>query len=327
MKILLAQPIPLTGIELLQRQGYEVDIVDHKLSREELIKCIHNADALICATHKIDEEIISAGNKLKVISKLAVGFDDIDIKFAGQRGIVVANTPGVMAQAVAELAFAHMLSLVRRIGESDRYIRSGNFKDWSFNLMVGSELRGKALGVIGFGSIGQNLIPIAEGFGMKVLYNNQKGELDKFKDNRNVRFATLDVLLTNSDFVVTLLPLTDKTQHLITYAELSLMKPSAFIINVARGKIIKEDDLVRALKEKKIAGAGLDVYEFEPKVNEELLAMSNTVLTSHVGGATVESRANLSILAASNVMDVLEGRDCKNIVNKNYLKLPNSSII
>lgn len=318
MKVLIAQPIPASGVILL-KEHYEVEESDHVLSKEELVKAIHDKDALVCATNEIDKEIIAAGNKLKVISKLAVGFDNVDIKFAGERGIRVANAPGVLMQTVAEFVFAHILALARKLVESDDYVRSGKFKKWDFDLMVGSEIRGKTLGIVGFGAVGQHLVPMAKGFGMKVIYTNRQGEIEKFKDDLSVRFVKKDELLREADFVVLVVSLTSETKHFITYTELSTMKPTAFLINMSRGPVVKEADLVCALKDKKIAGAGLDVYELEPNVSKELLSMPNTVLTPHIGSATVDARTGLSLMAAQNVIAVLEGQECKNVVNREYL--------
>ena len=319
MKVLIAQPIPTAGIDLLKRH-YDVLESDHVLGREELITAIGDKDALVCAMHKIDAEVINAGKNLKIISKLAVGYDDIDIKFAGERGIMVTNAPGVLTQTVSELVFAHILALARRLPEADHYVRAGNFKQWSFDLMVGGEIKGKTLGIIGFGAIGQRLVPMAKGFGLKVVYSNQQGEIPEFENDADVKYATKDELLKVADFVVLLVSLTVETKHLITARELALMKTTAFLINLARGPVVNEADLVRALQDKTIAGAGLDVFEFEPNVSAELLAMPNTILTLHIGSATVEARAELSLKAARNVVDTLEGRGCENIVNREYLR-------
>ncbi len=319
MKILIAQPIPKVGVELLKKH-FSVEEADHMLSKEEMINAISDKDALVCAMHNVDAEIINAGKNLKVISQLGSGFNNIDIKLAGEKGIKVTNAPGVMMQTVAEFAFAHMLALTRKVAESDRYIRSGKFRTWDFSLMVGNELKGKILGVIGFGAIAKHLVPIAKGFGMEMLYNNQQGEVEDYKHDSSVQFSSKENLLQNSDFVLLLVPLNETTRHLMKYEQFCMMKPTAFFVNLARGKVVKEQDLIRALKEKKIAGAGLDVYEFEPEISKELLLFSNTVLTPHVGGATEESRANLSLIVAQNVISVLSGETCNNIVNTEFLE-------
>lgn len=321
MKVLVAQPIPTGGIEML-KEYYDVEQADHLLSKTELIRAITDADALVCTSFSvIDKEVIAAAKKLKVVSNLAIGYDNINLSAAGEKGVAVTNTPGVLSQTVAELVFVHILALARKIIEADKYVRAGLFKQWSFELMVGTELKGKTLGLIGFGSIGQNLVPIAKGFGMKILYTNQHGELDGFKGDSQISFAPRkEDVLKKADFVVLMVPLTPQTKHLITYTELALMKEKSFLINISRGSIVKEADLVRALKEKKIAGAGLDVYEFEPQVAEELLTMSNTVLTPHIGSATTEARTNLSRQTARNVITVLSGETCENIVNRQYLR-------
>ena len=319
MKVLVVQPLPKDGVELL-KQRYEVTEAQHVLSKEEIVRSIKDADAIVCSTNNlIDSQVIAAAKKAKVISNLGAGFNNIDIEAAGKRKIAVTNTPGVLGQTVAELVFGHILALSRKIVESDRYIRSGQFTSWNFELMVGMELRGKTLGVIGFGSVGQYLAPIAKGFGMRLIYTNRQGPLEKFRGDTEVQFVSKDYLLQNADVVVLLVPLNSETKHLISYAELSKMKPTAFLVNMARGPVVKESDLVRALQEKKIAGAGLDVFEFEPSVSQELIALPNTVVTPHIGSATREARSQLSLKAAYNVIAILEGKQCENIVNSQYL--------
>ncbi|MBI5401591.1 D-glycerate dehydrogenase [Candidatus Wolfebacteria bacterium] len=321
MKILIAQTIPKIGSDSLKKH-YEVLEADRILPKEELVDLIKDKDALICTPfHKIDSEILKAGKNLRVISTLSIGFEHIEIEAAGKLGIAVVNVPGLMTQTVAELVFAHILALARRVVEADNYIRSGKFQKWDFELMVGTELKGKTLGIIGFGSIGRCLVPIAKGFGMRVLYNNHHGEADNFKNDLAVRFAGLEELLRSADFIVLTVPLTNETMRLMDYEKFSMMKPSAFLVNASRGPVVKETDLIRALQEKKIAGAGLDVYEFEPKISEELLATNNTVLTPHIGGATTEARNLSSLKAAQNVIDILETGECENIVNREFLKL------
>lgn len=320
MKVLIAQKLPVVVVNPLVGK-YEVEEADHILSKSELIASVLDKDALVCTPFNvIDSEVLNATKNLKVIVTLSVGFEHIDIKTAGELGIIVANIPGTATQSVAELAFAHILALARRVAEADDYVRSGEFKEWNFDLMVGIELRGKILGVIGFGAIGQCLVPMARGFGMQVLYNNRRGEIENFKNDSLARLVDLDEIFKTSDFVVCTVTLTDETKHLVTYEKLSKMRQCAFLINVSRGPVVKESDLVRALKEKKIAGAGLDVYEFEPRISEELLKMRNVVLTPHIGSATRETRSGLVAKAAQLIIDALETGHCENIVNDEYFK-------
>jgi len=320
MNILISEPIPTAGIALL-KEKHDVTQADHVLSKQELIASIGSVDALICASTAVDAEVLVAAKKLKVISKLAVGYDNIDIEAAGKRNVTVTNAPGVLNQTVAEFAFAHILALARKVLLSDQYVRAGRFEQepWTFDLMVGTEISGKTVGIIGFGSIGRSMVPMARGFGMQVLYTNRKGEIDDYASDPGVQYADKEMLLRESDIVVLIVPLTAETEHMITAAELSLMKQTALLVNMARGKVIKESDLVDALKAGIIAGAGLDVFEFEPKVSKELFSMPNTILTPHVGSATEEARAQLSIKAAQNAIAVLTGEACENIVNQQYL--------
>ena len=255
-----------------------------------------------------------------MITNVAVGFDNIDLDAAAKKGIAVTNTPDVLTQSVAEFVFAHILGQSRRVIESDKYIREGGFTNWSMNLMLGGELKGKTIGVIGFGKIGQTLVSIAKGFGMNVVYNNRSGELDTYEGTSGVAYATVNELLASSHYVVLLTPLTDETRYLIQAEELKKMKSSAVLINMARGPVVKESDLVQALKQGEIAGAGLDVFEFEPAVSEELKRMDNVVLTPHIGSATHEARLRMVTCAATNAKQVLEGMDCLHVVNKELLE-------
>lgn len=305
MRVLVTQPIPEIGIHLLQARC-EVVYLKRRLSREEILDLATDADAIVCSvTDRIDQVVFDIASQLKVVSNVAVGYDNIDLMTASARGVVVTNTPNTLIDSVAEFVFAHILAVTRRIVESDRYVRTGQFTGWTLELMLGREIKGKTMGVIGFGRIGQALVPMARGFGMKILYANTHGEVEQYASNPEVQHASIDVVLREADYVVLLVPLSPQTRHLITYDRLTQMKRDAVLINMARGLVVREADLVRALSEKVIAGAGLDVYEFEPQVTKELLDMPNVVLTPHIGSATHEARNRMAERAAQNVLDVL----------------------
>ena len=321
MTVLISQPIPQEGIALLRSHFPTLDVPSVKLSKNEIIHKIKGKDALLCsANDTIDKEIVSHADQLKIISNLAAGYDNIDLVEASRNSIFVTNTPDIVVNSVSEFVFAHLFSISRRVVESDKYVREGRFKQWSLDLFVGTELRGKTLGIIGFGKIGQSLVPMARGCGMNILYTNKSGALDLYKNNPDISYTDLDGLLRRSDYVVLLVPLSEETRHLITFSKMEIMKNSAYLINMARGPIVRETDLIKALQENQIAGACLDVYEFEPKISKELMSLPNTVLTPHIGTATKEARKLMSECAAQNIIDVLTNGTCPNIVNEELLK-------
>ena len=273
-------------------------------------------DALLCLlTDKIDQQIINANPKLKIISNYAVGFDNIDVRAATARGIPVTNTPGVLTDAVAEHTFALMMAVARRIPESDQFMRQGKYKRWKPMLLLGTELKGKTLGIVGLGRIGAGVAERAgKGMGMKVIYYDVQRNL-KFEKEYRARYVSIKDLLKQSDFVSIHVPLLPSTRHLIGKKELALMKKTAYLINTSRGQVIDEKALVQALNNRSIAGAGLDVYEFEPNLTEGLTKLKNAVLTPHTASATIEARTAMSELAAQNIIDVFQGRKARSAVN------------
>lgn len=288
----------------------DVDLHDHShpLSHAELCARLVGKHGLICMFNDlVDEVALSAGDKLKAIATVAVGVDNIDVSAAAARGIVVTNTPDLLTGATAELTWALLLAVMRRIGEGDRLVRNGSWRGWAFDLMLGTELRGKQLGIVGSGRIGQAVAAIAPVFGMRAVY--------AARSERNVRntalaapILSLDELLLTSDVVSLHLPLTEDTRHLINRRTLIRMKRSAFLINTSRGGVVDDAALAWALDQRLIAGAGLDVFEDEPEVHSELIARENVCLTPHLGSATRETRTAMAELAVRNVMEVLAGR-------------------
>jgi lactate dehydrogenase-like 2-hydroxyacid dehydrogenase len=261
---------------------------------------------------KIDKTLMDAASKLEVISNMAVGYNNIDTEYAASRGIAVCNTPGILTTATAELAWALLFAVARRIPESDAYMRSGKFSGWQPLLMLGGAVSGKTLGLIGSGRIGTAFALMSKGFRMRVLYNGKRNPLLERK--LGAENTDLDTLLRESDFISLHVPLRESNYHLIGKREFSLMKTGAYLINTARGPVIDEAELVRVLKEKRIAGAALDVYEQEPQLTPGLRDLDNVVLTPHSGSATTETRRRLAEMAVQNCLEILRGEACGNRV-------------
>jgi len=315
-KVFVTYKIPETGLKLL-RERYEVgvNLEDRFLSSEEITKRAKDADALVTLlADRIDRHVIELLQRVKVIANYAVGFDNIDIEAAKERGIVVTNTPGVLTDATADLTMALLLAVTRRIVEADEFVREGKFNGWKPELLLGFSLQGKQLGVVGLGRIGTAVATRAKAFGMRVVYY-KKHRLSEEEENRlGVSYMDLDELLSTSDFISLHVPLTSETHHLIDERRINMMKPTAVLINTARGAVVDEKALIKALKDRRIWGAGLDVYEFEPRVPKELKALDNVVLLPHIGSATVETRDKMAIMVARNVIAVLEGKEPPNRV-------------
>lgn len=313
----MTRKIPKKGIQLL-RKHFLVKVYpkDQVIPRKELLKEVKQCDALLCLlTEKIDAEVLNANPKLKVISNYAVGYDNVDVKAATAKKIPVCNTPGVLENAVAEHTFALLLALSKRITEADRFVRAGKYKHWEPLLLLGIELEGKTIGIVGLGRIGAGVAERARlGMGVNVLYHDIKRNKE-FEKKYQAKFVSLPELLKRSDFVSLHVPLLPSTHHLIGKEELRLMKKTAYLINTSRGPVVDEKALVAALQKKHIAGAGLDVYEHEPKLAPGLKNLKNVVLTPHTASATIEARTAMSELAARNIIDVLQGRKAKFTVN------------
>lgn len=318
MKVYVTRPIPNSGIELLKSKGYQVDInpKDVVLGKNELKEKLAHYDALlVLLSDKIDADVLkSAGPNLKILANYAVGFDNIDIKACVEKKIFVTNTPGVLTEAVAEHTFALLMAVAKRVVEADNYVRAGKYKLWEPMGFLGPQVWGKTIGIVGLGRIGSFVAQIAhEGFQMKVLYYDVKRN-DEFEMRFSAKYQAIGDLLRNSDFVTIHVPLLDSTHHLINKERLRLMKKDAILINTSRGPVIDEAALVAALKEKRIGGAGLDVYEFEPKLAPGLKEMANVVLTPHIASATTEARNAMSAIAAENIIAALSGKQPPNIV-------------
>jgi glyoxylate reductase len=314
-RVLVTNRIPAAVLQRLE-SDLEIDYHTEKdaLSRDQLLDRVRDKHGLLCVvTDTIDARIIKAGSQLRVIANIAVGYDNIDIATAKKHGIVVTNTPEVLTESVAELTWGLILNVTRRVVEGDRLIQSGVWKGWALDFMLGMELFGKQLGVVGSGRIGRAVAARASVFGMKVVFAARKGSNDTTdrsqltKSLKESSVRPLDRLLATSDVVSLHVPMTSDTHHLIDREALVNMKPSAYLINTSRGPVVDEDALVLALREGLIAGAALDVYEREPMVNSGLLGLSNVILSPHLGSATHETRTAMADLAARNLMEVLSG--------------------
>lgn len=319
--VLVTQKIPTEGIALLKKycQKVEVHQEDRALSKKELMEKIKTQEGLLCViTDEIDGQVLEAGKRLKVVSNFGAGFNHIDVEKATELGILVTNTPDVLTEATADLAWALLLAVSRRIVEGDRFVRQGRFKGWHPLLLLGSDVTGKTLGVIGAGRIGTAMALRSQGFGMKVVYVHPRRN-EKLENALLATRVDLEELLRISDFVSLHVPLTPQTRHLIGARELALMKPTAYLINTSRGPMVNEKALVQALQSGQIAGAGLDVYENEPEVEPALLEIDNVVLAPHLGSATIETRNRMAILAAENLISGLRCEIPKYVVNREVL--------
>jgi glyoxylate reductase len=283
---------------------------DRPLEVRELHDAVADADAVVTLLHdRVDGALLdAAGPQLRCVANVAVGFDNIDVAAATERGVVVTNTPGVLVDATADLAMALILSVTRRVGEGERFVRARRAWSWDLSFMLGSGLTGKTLGVVGLGGIGRAVATRARAFGLEIVYAAPREAPAEVETALAARRLPLDELLQISDVVTLHCPLTPETRHLIDTRALELMRPTAFLINTARGPVVDEGALVAALRSGALAGAGLDVYENEPEVHPGLLELENVVLLPHLGSATVETRTAMATLAAENAVAVLEGR-------------------
>ncbi len=298
---LLAQPAMDRLAEVFEMT---VNPEDRVLTKQELLDGVKGKDALLCLlTDTIDKEVVQANLDLKVISNHAVGYNNVDVAAAREAGIPVCITPGVLTETSADCAFGLILATARRMAEGDRLTRAGEFHGWGPLMMLGGDVYGKTLGIVGMGRIGQAVARRATGFDMKILYTARSSKPDLIGEQ-----VELKELLEESDFVSLHCPLSPETRHLIGKEELAVMKKTAYLINTARGPVVDEQALVEALRNEQIAGAGLDVYEEEPALAPGLAELDNTVLLPHIASATIETRTEMAMLAANNAIAVIEGR-------------------
>ena len=320
-KIFVTRMIPDAGIEKLRAKGYEVVVNPHDrvLTKDELITELKKDryDAVLCLlTDMIDADVFdAAGKQVKIFANYAVGFDNIDLDAACERGIVVANTPGVLTDTVAEHTFTLILAIMHRVAEADRFTRAGKYKGWAPLLLLGTDLSRKTIGIVGLGRIGARVAHhAARGFNAHIMYHDIKRNEEFEKEFSAVYKERLEDLLCEADVVSIHVPLLNSTRHLINAERMAQMKPTAYLINTSRGPIIDEEALVQALKNGTIRGAALDVYENEPALAPGLAELDNVILTPHIASATEETRNKMSELAAENIIAVLGGGEAPNAV-------------
>lgn len=319
MKIYVTRKIPQKGIDKLLAKGHEIDVnqKDGVLTREELLTALKQKpyDAVLCLlTDKIDKEVFEAVPTAKIFANYAVGFDNINLNDAKEKGVMITNTPGVLTETVAEHAFSLILAIAHRIAEGDKFTKEGKYIGWGPMLLLGNDVSRKTLGIIGLGRIGSRVAYHAvRGFDMKVFYYDVARN-EQFEKEFNAEFKSVEDVLKNSDFISIHVPLLPETKHLINAEKLKMMKPSAYLVNTSRGPIIDEAALIEALKNKTIKGAALDVFENEPALAPGLADLENIIITPHIASATEETRSKMSEIAADNIIVALDGQNPPNLV-------------
>jgi glyoxylate reductase len=315
-RIFVTWPIEPEARAILERVGtVETSPTEQELAPAELARRVAGCHAIVAmGAHPVPEPAIAGARALRVIAVAAAGYNLIDVAAATRRGVLVTHTPGVLTETTADLAWALMLAVARRLPEADRFVRAGRWTGVYWSLMMGADVHGATLGIVGLGRIGRAVARRAQGFGMRVLYHRRTRDPEA-EQALGAEYRTLADLLREADFVVLAVPLTAETRHLIGAAELARMKPTAFLVNVARGPVVDEAALVEALRTGRIAGAGLDVFEDEPTLHPGLLELENVALTPHIGSASRATRRRMATLAAENCAAALEGRRPPNLVN------------
>lgn len=322
-RILVTRAIPEEAKRLLAAHFYIEHYDRHTaMPRPLLLKKIADKEGLLCIlTDKVNPELLARAPKLRAVSTYSVGYDHIDIPACTQRGIAVTNTPGVLTDSTADFTWALLLAAARRVVEGDRYMRAGKYKGWDPMMLLGTDVHGKTLGIVGFGRIGQAVARRAKGFGMRILYYDTQRLFKEVEEQYGAEYRELPDLLRESDFVTLHCVLDVSTHHLIDEKAFALMKRSAYLINAARGPIVDERALVRALKSGRIRGAALDVYEFEPKMAAGLSKCHNAVIAPHLASASLETRTRMGVMAAQGLVDVLaSGKTPEHLVNPQILE-------
>ena len=315
-KVFVTRPLQRAAIDRIATQcEVTVNPEDIRLPPAQLAEACRQVEGLVTSSTPVSAEVLEQAAHLRVVSAVAVGYDIIDVAACTRRGILVTNTPGVVTEATADLSFALLMAVARRIVEADRYVHDGQWHYWTWGCMWGTDLSGKTLGILGFGRIGQAVARRARGFAMRILYYSIDRPTPEQERELGAQFVDRQTLLREADFLSIHVPLAPDTHHLVSAKELGLMKPTAFLINTSRGKVVEEAALIEALQAKRIAGAGLDVFEFEPKVHPTLLAMPNVVVSPHMGTATRETRLAMAMLAVENMVAALAGQRPPNLVN------------
>ena len=319
--ILVTRHVFPEAIAILEQAGdVQYNDTSDGLSADELKAAADGKQAVVCQlTDKIDADFMDAASDLKVIANVAVGFDNIDIPAATERGIIVTNTPGVLTDTTADLAFTLLMAASRRISEADRFLRSGEWHQWEIDMFTGHDIHGHTLGILGMGRIGHGMAQRARGFDMRVIYHDVNRATPAQEAEWGIEYVDREVLFRESDFLSIHVPLTEETRHAVGADEFALMRPNAVLVNTSRGPVVDERALVKALESGQIASAGLDVFEEEPTVDSGLLALENIVLVPHIGSASIKTRTRMCTMAAENAAAVLTGNRPPNPVNSEIL--------
>jgi glyoxylate reductase len=322
-KVLSTRPLfPAARAILDQHFDVEYWTPPERIPRGELLKRVADKDALVCLlTEKVDEELLATAPRLRLAATVSVGYDNIDVPACTRHKVVATHTPGVLDETTADFAWTLLMAIARRLVEGDAWMRTGTWPGWDLDQLLGGDVWGKTLGIVGFGRIGRGVARRAQGFHMRVLYNDQARVSADVERELRAEFADIDRLLRESDFVSLHVPLLPSTRHLISTEAFEKMKRTAYLINTSRGPVVDEAALAAALEQKKIAGAALDVYEQEPKVYPALVARKDVILAPHIASATVETRTKMAVMAATNAAALFEGRRPPNALNADAIGL------
>ncbi len=320
-KALVTRPLFPAARKILD-DHFETDYwtAEERIPRAELLKRVADKEALVCLlTEKVDEELLAAAPKLRIVATVSVGYDHIDVAACTRRKVVVTNTPGVLDETTADFAWTLLMAIARRLVEGDAWMRKGTWPGWELDQLLGGDVHGKTLGIVGFGRIGRGVARRASGFQMRILYNDATRAPAEVQRELHAEFADFDTLLRESDFVTLHVPLLPATRHLMSTPAFEKMKRTAYFINTSRGPVVDEAALAQALEQKKLAGAALDVYEQEPKVHPALVPRSDVILAPHIASASIETRTKMAVMAATNAAALFEGRRPPNALNADAL--------
>lgn len=322
-KLLSTRPLfPAARAILDENSDVEYWQRPERISRSELLKRVADKEALVCLlTEKVDDELLTAAPKLRIAATVSVGYDNIDVPACTRHKVIATNTPGVLDDTTADFAWTLIMAIARRLIEGDTWLRSGTWPGWDLDQLVGGDVWGKTLGIVGFGRIGRGVARRAYGFNMRILYTDAVRAPAEAEKKLHAEYVDRDTLFRESDFVTIHVPLMPETRHLISKDNLGKMKPTAYLVNTSRGPVVDEAALAEALENKKIAGAALDVFENEPKVNPALIPRKDVILTPHIASASVDTRTKMAVMAANNVAALFKGQPPPNALNADALGL------
>ena len=320
-KVLVSRNIAQAAVDkLAERCQLDLNVTPNPLPRADLLARVRDCQGLVCLLlDKIDEELLTMAKTLKVVSNVAVGFDNFDLAAATRHGVMLTNTPGVLTDTTADFAFTLLMSAARRVAEADRYVRDGKFSEWKLDLFLGQDVHHATLGILGMGRIGLGMARRSRGFEMKVIYHDEIRAKPEVEKEYGLQYCDRDTVLREADFLSLHVPLLPTTRHLIDAKALRMMKKTAILVNTSRGPVVDENALAEALEKGEIAGAGLDVYEYEPKVHPKLMALPNVVLAPHIASASGATRTKMALLAAENCLAGLDGKTPPNLLNPDVL--------